>query len=346
MKKIRTDSESTREIPRTASNARRTVRRLLQVGGAMTAVCLLASCSRPGSPRLQGYIEGEFVYVASPLAGALEKLQVQRGAQVNSGDCLFTLDSVAEKAARDEAERRLIQARANLEDAKKGRRPSEIQSLEAQLKQVQAALELSERELARQEKLLRSAGATTEQEADRARSTRDQDRQRAAQLEAELETARLGARPDQIAAAEANVRALEAALTKAEWDVAQKRQRAPQSGTVFDTLYREGEWVPAGRPVVAVLPPPNVKLRVFVPEPRLGSVHVGDPVRVFVDGVKEAVAGKVSFISPRAEYTPPVIYSQENRSKLVFLVEATFAAAAATQLHPGQPVDVEFNSAR
>src|SRR6266516_1437006 len=124
MKKIRTDSESTREIPRTASNARRTVRRLLQVGDAITAVCLLASCSRPGSPRLQGYIEGEFVYVASPLAGALEKLQVQRGAQVNSGDCLFTLDSVAEKAARDEAERRLIQARANLEDAKKGRRPS------------------------------------------------------------------------------------------------------------------------------------------------------------------------------------------------------------------------------
>ncbi len=319
---------------------------LLRVGGAIVAICLLVGCSRPDSNRLQGYIEGEFVYVASPRAGALEKVHVQRGAQVNSGSPLFTLESMAEKAARDEAERRLIQARANLEDAKKGRRPSEIHSIEAQLKQAQAALELSEKELARQEKLLRTAGATTEQDADRARSTRDQNRQRAAQLEAELETGRLGARPDQVAAAAANVRALEATLAKAEWDLSEKRQSAPQSGTVFDTLYREGEWVAAGRPIVSLLPPQNVKLRVFVPETRLGPMHVGDPVQVFVDGVKGAVAGKVSFISPRAEYTPPVIYNRENRSKFVFLVEATFEAAAAAQLHPGQPVDVQFDSHR
>jgi HlyD family secretion protein len=146
-----------------------------------------------------------------------------------------------------------------------------------------------------------------------------------------------------VTASEANVRALEAALAKAEWNLSQKRQVAPQAGMVFDTLYREGEWVAAGKPVLALLPPANVKLRVFVPEPWLGSLHVGDPVQVFVDGEKGPVVAKISFISPRAEYTPPVIYSRENRNKFVFLVEAAFDSAKAAQLHPGQPVDVEFN---
>ena len=97
----------------------------------------------------------------------------------------------------------------------------------------------------------------------------DQARQRVAQLEAELATSRLGSRADQIAATEANVRALEAALVKAEWDLAQKRQLAPQAGLIFDTLYRAGEWVPAGRPVLALLPPPNIKVRAFVLRPEL-----------------------------------------------------------------------------
>ena len=268
---------------------------------------------------------------------------MQRGATVKAGDILFTLESVKEKAARDEADRRLNQARATLDDAKKGMRASEIKSVEAQLQQAQAAFDFSEKEFARQETLLRNAGVTTEQDYDRARSTRDQNRSRVAQLQADLETGRLGARPDQVAADEANVRVFEAALGQAEWDLSEKRQRASQSATVFDTLYREGEWVAAGRPIVALLSPQNIKLRVFVPETRLGSLHVGDPVRVFVDGVKDAVFGKLSFISPRAEYTPPVIYSRENRSKFVYLVEATFEAAAASQLHPGQPVDVEIN---
>ncbi|MFO1500155.1 MAG: HlyD family efflux transporter periplasmic adaptor subunit [Verrucomicrobiota bacterium] len=210
------------------------------------------------------------------------------------------------------------------------------------MKQSQAALELAEKNSARQERLLLARAQRLQQEVDRARSARDQERERVTQLEADLATARLGSRSDQIAAAESNVRALEAALQKAEWDLGQKSQSAPQDGRVFDTLYRQGEWVPAGKPVVVLLPPPNIKLRVFVPETRLGSIQIGDGVQVQVDGVGGPLAGKVSFISPRAEYTPPVIYSRENRSKLVFLVEATFDPAVAMRLHPGQPVDVRF----
>jgi HlyD family secretion protein len=314
------------------------------IGTAVAALCLLTSCSRPEPNRVQGYVEGEFVYVASPYAGALGSLYVRRGAQVKVGDPLFALENTSERAGRDEARRRLAQAHANLEDAKKGKRPSEIESIEAQLKQARSALVLSEREYARQEQLLRIPGATSQQDIDRARSTRDQDGQRVAQAEADLKTAQLGARTDQVAAAEAEVRAREATLARAEWDLSQKRQTAPKDGLVFDTLYREGEWVAAGRPVIALLPPQNIKVRAFVPEPRVGALHPGDSVQVFVDGVREPFIGKVSFISPQAEYTPPVIYSRESRGKLVFMIEAVFDPKIAVNLHPGQPVEVQFGS--
>jgi HlyD family secretion protein len=313
---------------------------LFGLGSILALLCGLAGCGRSDQNQVQGYVEGEFVYVASPLAGALESLHVERGSRIKVGDALFALESVAEKAARDEAERRLIQARASYADATKAKRPSEIASVEAQLKQARVALTLSDKELARQEKLFRT-GAAAEQDVDR-RSTRDQDRQRVAQLEADLKTAQLASRSDQILAAEANVRALEAALTKAEWDLAQKRQSAPQAALVFDTLYREGEWVAAGRPVAVLLPPQNIKVRAFVPEPRIGTIHPGQQVQVTVDGVREPFIGKVSFISPQAEFTPPVIYSKESRSKLVFMIEAIFDPESAAKLHPGQPVDVRL----
>ncbi len=311
-------------------------------GGIVITLCMLAGCDRTDNHQVQGYVEGEFVYVASPLAGSLEVLQVRRGAQVAAGDPLFALDDTQEKAARDEAQSRLVQARASLEDLKKGKRPSEIESIKAQLGQAQAALALSEKELARQEELVRS-GASTPQDLDRARSAHDQNREKVVQLQADLQTAQLGARADQIAAAEANIQALEAALAAAQWALSQKRQTAPQAGEVFDTMYRQGEWVPAGRPVVALLPPANIKVRAFVPERQIQALHLGDSVQVIVDGLPGPLAGRISFISPHAEYTPPVIYSRENRAKLVFMIEVTFDPQVAATLHPGQPVDVRLS---
>lgn len=308
---------------------------------ALGLFLLVTGCSKSDPTHLQGYVEGEFVYVASPGAGKLEQLNVARGTQVKAGDPLFAIESISEKAARDEAARRLAQARANLEDVKKGKRPTEIASMESQLKQSRAALVLSEKELKRQQDLYKT-GVAAIQDVDRMRSMHDQDRQRVAQMEADLETARLGSRDDQIAAAEANVNALEAALARAEWDLSQKQQFATQDSLVFDTIFRVGEWVPAGRPAVSLLPPANIKVRAFVTEQRVGSVRLGDMVRVKVDGVSEPYAGKVSFISPQAEYTPPVIYSQDTRAKLVFMIEAVFDPATAAKLHPGQPVDIEL----
>jgi HlyD family secretion protein len=318
-------------------------RTLFCIGCTLAVLGALASCNSQHPNRLQGYVEGEFVYVASPLAGQLESLNVQRGQQVKAGDPLFALDSQPEKDALDRAKQQLAQARSNLEDAKKPRRPTEIESIEAQLEQARAAAVFSEKDFERQ-KELEKTGARAMQDLDRARSTRDQDHKRVAQLEADLETARLGSRIDQIAAAEATVKAQEAALATAEWNLAQKRQNAPQAGVVFDTLYREGEWVGAGRPVVALLPPPNVKVRAFIPETEIGKIKYGEQLQVYVDGLPEPLIGKVSFISPRVEYTPPVIYSQESRSKLVVMIELRFDPKTAAILHPGQPVDVQLGS--
>jgi HlyD family secretion protein len=290
---------------------------------------------------VQGYAEGEFVHVASPFAGQLETLAVERGALVKKGDPLFALERGMETAARDEAERKLAQAKATLEDMKKGRRPTELSSVDAQLRQARAALVLSEKEFKRQDDLHRR-GVSSAEEFDRARAIRDQDEHRVAQLEADSQTARLGSREDQVTAAEANVRALQAGLAQADWALSQKSQGAPQNGLVFDTLYQQGEWVAAGRPAVVLLPPENIKVRAFVPEPRVGTIHPGGSARVFVDGIGTPFAGKVSFISPQAEYTPPVIYSQESRGKLVFMIEIRFDAPIAAKLHPGQPVDVEL----
>jgi HlyD family secretion protein len=314
----------------------------LRRAGALAGAVLLGGCDGPAPRTVQGYVEGEYVYVSSPLAGTLQTLSVQRGAQVAAGDFLFALDDTPEKAAHDQAAEQLAQARASLEDAKKGRRPSEIASLQAQLSQANAALALANQDLARQEKLAAIPGGTAQGDLDRARSTRDQDIQRAAQMEADLNTAKLGSREDQIAAAEDSVRALQAALAKADWDLSQKRLSAPNAGLIFDTLYRPGEWVAAGRPVVSLLPPEDIKVRAFVSEDRVGAIHPGSKVRVSVDGTSAVIEGKVSFISPQAEYTPPVIYSKESRAKLMFLVEAVFDAPTAARLHPGQPVDIEF----
>ena len=102
-------------------------------------------------------------------------------------------------------------------------------------------------------------------------------------------------------------------------------------------LYRAGERVVANAPVMVLLPDGALKLRFYVPQPRLAQVRVGSTVAVTCDGCPANLRATVSFVSPQAEYTPPVIYSRDNRAKLVFLVEAR---AANQALKPGQPVDV------
>jgi len=304
----------------------------------LAGVLLLAACSRPAAHSWQGYLEGEFVYVSAPLAGQLQKLAVQKGARVDAGTPLFTLEQSAELATLREAAERLRQSQARLADLRKGQRPSELAALEARLAQARTAAELSARELERATKLHQTT-VLSDDDYDRSRLTHDANEKLVAEAASQLVTAQLGSRPDVIAAAEADASASQAALDRAGWSVAQKAQSAPRAALVYDTLYREGEFVAAAMPVVALLPPENIKVRFYVPEAEFAALKAGDRVRVTVTG-RPPLEARVSYLSPQPEFTPPVLYNRENRAKLVFLIEAVFEAKDARDLHPGQPADV------
>jgi HlyD family secretion protein len=140
--------------------------------------------------------------------------------------------------------------------------------------------------------------------------------------------------------AEATLRTARARLNSAQTRLARRKMASPVNGSVQQIYYRPGEVVPAGRPVVSLLPPGNIKIRFFVPETALPKVALGEPVTIHCDGCKSDVAAKVTFISRTSEFTPPVIYSLDERSKLVFLIEARTGTPG--ELRVGQPVDVRF----
>ena len=303
------------------------------------AAVLFAGCSGKSRAEFQGYVEGEYVYVASPLGGALTNLAVARGDETKAGQLLFTLERESEASAVRQAEKIFAQAQSQLEDLLKGKRPTEIASLEAQLAQAQADLKLSAAQLARREQLS-GAAVVSKEELDQSRMQNEANKAQVDQLKSDLETARLGGREDAIYAAQAAAESQKAALDKARWAFDQKQQFAPANAFVQDTLYRSGEFVAAGNPVVVLLPPENLRVRFFVPQETLPQIKAGETVNVSFDGGKHAYAATINYISTQNEYTPPVIYNRENRAKLVYMIEAKFSPADAADLRPGQPVDV------
>lgn len=305
----------------------------------------LAGCAEEPKNVFQGYAEGEYVLVASPAGARLEELLVHRGDQVVAEDVLFVLDRVAEQTAVVAAEKDVERAASRLADLSKGQRPSEIRTIKAKVQQAQIALEQAEKEFTRRQELVKSQDVATE-EYERSRTALQKDRAALMDLKAQLETAQLGARSDQVAAGQAELEAAQARLEQARWAFDQKSPVATQAAQVFDTLFEPGEFVRAGYPVVSLLPPGNIKVRFFMPETLVGTVQVGDKVTIRFDGSADTIPATVNYISPQVEYTPPVIYSREARSKLVFMLEAEPDAGVSTLLHPGQPVDVQLEKAR
>lgn len=311
---------------------------------AVLATLAMVACTTEPPPGYGGYVEGEYVRIAAPLAGTLVRLDVRRGDTVAVNAPLFVLESEQERAARAEASARLDRAAAVLANLEKGRRPAEIDAVRAQLAQAQAAVTASEAELERARKLV-AERFLPPQQLDEATARRDRDRARVAELVAQVNVAKLPARSDEIAAARAEVKVASDALAQAQWRLDQKSRSAPVGGLVADTLYRPGEFVAAGAPVVSLLPPGNVKLRFYVPEPQLANLRPGDAASVRCDGCGAPIEVRIDFVAREAEFTPPVIYSRENRAKLVFLVEARPAQPAGV-LKPGLPVEVTLVNRR
>ena len=301
---------------------------------------LLAGCDRAAPAGWAGYAEGDYVYVAAPLAGTLATLPVAAGASVAQGALLFTLDAEAERLARAEAQARRNAAEAQAANTDSGRRADEMAVTEAQLARARAQAALAKNELARVQALVAQHFVSPAQ-LDDARTAEAQARAQVAELDAALRVARLPARTQERAAAHASAGAAAEAVKQADWRLAQKTQRAPAAAQVADTFFRPGEWVPAGQPVVSLLPLGAVKARFYVAESEAGALAPGQAVTIRCDGCGAPIAARIARIATQAEYTPPVIYSNSQRAKLVFMVEARpDTPADAARLRPGQPIDV------
>ena len=302
---------------------------------------VLTGCPDRQPPTYQGYAEGEFVYLSSSEAGRLDRLLVARGQQVAARSPLFVLESKNEAAAQHQAQQQLSATEAQLRDLHTGKRPQELDVIRAQRAQAIAEEKKSADKQARDEAQYRAGGISMAQLVE-TRAGAESNAARVRELRSQFDVASLPAREEQIKAQSANVAAARAALAQAEWKLNQKAVASPRSGLVFDTLYREGEWVAAGQPVVRLLPPENIKVRFFVPETLVGALPVGREVILHCDGCPENIPAKVTYISTESEYTPPIIYSNETRSKLVFMIEARPSPDQASRLHPGQPLEVRL----
>ena len=307
---------------------------------ALAAAVALAACGARQAEGWSGYAEGEYVYVGAALAGTLTRLDAQRGRTVDAGAPLFALEAASEQAGKAEAAARVEAARAQAADTGKGRRSDEVAVVEAQLAQARTQAQLAANELVRQQGLV-AQGFVSAAHLDEARTAAAQAQARVGELDAALRVARLPARVDERAAAVAQVQAAEQALAQSAWREDQKLRRAPVRAQVAETFFREGEWVNAGQPVVSLLPEGGVKARFFVPQAEIAKFALDQPVQVSCDGCGAPIAARISFIATQAEYTPPVIYSNSQRAKLVFMVEARPSAADAARLRPGQPLDVQ-----
>jgi HlyD family secretion protein len=288
----------------------------------------------------QGYAEADFVKVGPTQQGLLTTLAVRRGSRVAPGAPLFDQDDTADRAAKEQAARQLRQAEEQLANLQASGKPTEIQLAEANLLDAQAARDKIQSDLKRNEALVKT-NAVSAQLVDQERADLRSANAKVQGLEAALAQMRapLG-REREIRAQQAATEAARAAVDMLQWRLDQRHVTAPVGGVVADVLARPGETLPAGGPVVSLLPPENIFVRFFVPEPRLAEVHVGDRVALVCDACPPDLVATISFIAPQAEYTPPVIYSESIRAKLVYMVEARPPPAQAAMLNPGQPVAV------
>lgn len=273
--------------------------------GILLFFTLMLSSCNKPDNDYQGYIEGRYIYLSSSESGVLQSLMISRGQQVTKGQSAFILDPQPQAAALSEAQEKMQQAETTIAQAK-------------------ANLALNQLTLHREKTLLKTQ-ATQQSQVDIAQ--RDVDVAQA-----------------QLTAAQANYNAAKASYEQAQWSHAQKVITIPANAIVFDTYYLPGEFVPAQRPVASLLPPQEIRAIFFVPESILSQIQLNQAIQIHCDNC-QSIKATISYISPSAEYTPPVIYSDSRRQHLTYRIEADLPENDAANFHPGQPIDVEIVNA-
>ncbi|MEO8115396.1 MAG: HlyD family efflux transporter periplasmic adaptor subunit [Phenylobacterium sp.] len=307
---------------------------LLAAAAIVAALVLVPQWRR--APTLSGYIEGEPLYLAAPVAGTVTAMQVVRGQTVKAGQPLFVVDPQQTRSQRDQAAADAAAAQAQAEDVRKGQRPVELAVLEANIAASEARARDAQSALRRVSTLARK-GFQSQAALDEARATSQAADAAVMAARRQRDAAAMGARSDQIRAADARVNAAQASLSGAAARLTDVAPTAPADSRVEDVFFQQGEWAPANQPILSLLPDERIKLRFFVPERELAAYRPGVVVHFACDGCAKGLTARIAYVSPRPEFTPPVIYSREARDRLVYLVEARPSA----RLNPGQPVDVD-----
>ena len=306
---------------------------LLAAAGLIAALVLTPRLNRPNV--LTGYVEGEPLYLAAPVSGAVAQIHVQRGDRVKAGDQLFVIDPKQLAAQRQQAQAEVGAAQAQAQDARKGLRPVELAVYDANIIAAEARARDAAADMRRVEPLVRQ-GIYAPARLDDVRAALQTANAQLAAARRQRDAAALGAREGQVQAADSRVAQAEAGLSAANARLSDLAPVAPSDGRVEEVFFQQGEWSVANQPVVSLLPDDRIKLRFFVPEQSLSAYRPGSVVRFACDGCAKGLSAKVTFVSPRPEFTPPIIYSREARDRLVYMVEARPSA----RLNPGQPVDV------
>ena len=290
----------------------------------------------------QGYIESDTLYLSQPFAGILKQRYVHRGECVKKNQLLFEIDPDPETFTLDQAKAALAQGEQMLEDLTKSRRPPEVDAIKAQIEQVDAEISLATLRLKRN-KTLHNKKVIATDTFDASQETLKERLGLKMQLEANLALAMLGARTNQINAQVESNKSLAAAIELARWSVAQKKIFAPMDGFVFDIFYREGEYVAAAAPVASLLARQDVYIEFFVPLRDLHDLSMGKKITyTYLKGSEEFHA-VIVYVSPEAEYMPPLVYSNDNFDKLVFRIKAKILDK--NEVFSGEPVTVNVESA-
>ena len=278
---------------------------------------------------LSGYIEGDSLFLAAPVAGTVGTIAAQEGQRVPAGAQLFTIDPATLSAQGEQARAQVTEARTQIAAAE-----ANAEQAEAEAAAAAADADKARRDLGRLLSVRRDdPAAVAGKDIDAAQAAL---REANARLNAARQTA--SARRAQIAAARAQESQAQGGEREVAIRVGQLAPPAPSAARVEEVFYRPGEWVAANQPVVSLLPDDRVKIRFFVPEQEVARYRPGRNVRFACDGCAAGLTAKISYVSPRPEFTPPIIFSRDSRDRLVFMVEARPAKPA--NLMPGLPVDV------
>ena len=296
----------------------------------------LSACAP--EPLAVGYAEGEYLLLAPIEPGRISSVTVTRGQKVTKGAILAEMERDDALIAVARAKAQLAQARAQLDNLLKGRRPEEIDVIKAKMQSAKAQQKQAELAFKRLDDLLRRKVASQAQY-DQALTSLDLAKARVEEIRANLAVSHLPARKAQIDAAKAQVDQAKTALDQVTWKFEQRTIRSPVNGVVNDIIRHRGEIAGPTAPAVSVLPRGAIKLKVFVDQKYLSGLKKGQVLKVRCDGCKTGLTARITYISDEPEYTPPVIYSLKNRQKLVYLIEAR-PDAGSMYLKPGQIVDV------